>query len=108
MIIIWHALHLPSIPGVPIFHSTDLVNWKPIGHVLERPSQLKLQNCKISEGIYAPTIRYNPYNDTFYMITTHIGGGLGNIIVKTSDPAKRLERSYQAKLRRNRSVYLFR
>ena len=75
-------------PGVPIFHSTDLVNWKPIGHVLERPSQLKLQNCKISEGIYAPTIRYNPYNDTFYMITTHIGGGLGNIIVKTSDPAK--------------------
>ena len=69
-------------PGVPIFHSTDLVNWKPIGHVLERPSQLKLQNCKISEGIYAPTIRYNPYNDTFYMITTHIGGGLGNIIVK--------------------------
>lgn len=22
------------------------------------------------------------------MITTHIGGGLGNIIVKTSDPAK--------------------
>ena len=75
-------------PGVPIFHSTDLVNWKPIGHVLERPSQLKLQNCKISEGIYAPTIRYNPYNDTFYMITTHIGGGLGNIIVKTFDPAK--------------------
>lgn len=75
-------------PGVPIFHSTDLVNWKPIGHVLERPSQLKLQNCKISEGIYAPTIRYNPYNDTFYMITTHIGGGLGNIIVKTSDQAK--------------------
>ena len=29
-------------PGVPIFHSTDLVNWKQIGHVLDRPSQLKV------------------------------------------------------------------
>lgn len=75
-------------PGVPVFHSTDLVNWEPTGHALERPTQLKLQNCKISEGIYAPTIRYNPYNDTFYMITTHIGGGMGNIIVKTSSPEK--------------------
>lgn len=27
--------------GVPIFHSRDLVNWKQIGHVLDRPSQLK-------------------------------------------------------------------
>jgi xylan 1,4-beta-xylosidase len=26
-------------PGVPIFHSTDLVNWTQIGHVLDRPSQ---------------------------------------------------------------------
>ena len=27
-------------PGVPLFHSKDLVNWKQIGHVLDRPSQL--------------------------------------------------------------------
>ena len=27
-------------PGVPIFHSRDLVNWKQVGHVLSRPSQL--------------------------------------------------------------------
>lgn len=29
-------------PGVPIFHSKDLVNWRQIGHVLDRPSQLNL------------------------------------------------------------------
>lgn len=75
-------------PGVPIFHSTDLVNWTCVGHVLDRTTQLRLQNVGFSEGIYAPTIRYNTYNDTFYMITTHIGGGLGNIVVKTKDPAK--------------------
>lgn len=29
-------------PGVPIFHSPDLVNWKQIGHCLNRPEQLEL------------------------------------------------------------------
>lgn len=76
------------VPGVPIFHSTDLVNWRQIGHVLDRPSQLKVQDAGISAGIYAPMITYNPYNDTFYMITTHIAAGLGNIVVKTKDPFK--------------------
>ena len=76
-------------PGVPIFHSKDLVNnWTQLGNVLERPSQLKLFDVGISAGVYAPDIVYNPHNDTFYMITTHIGGGLGNIVVKTKDPLK--------------------
>lgn len=75
-------------PGVPIFHSTDLVNWKQLGYVLDRTSQLKVEDCGISAGIYAPTIRYNPNNDTFYMITTEICGGFGNIVVKTKDPMK--------------------
>lgn len=73
-------------PGVPIFHSNDLVNWKQIGHVLDRPSQLKVQTAGISAGIYAPDIKYNPYNDTFYMITTQISAGMGNMVVKTKDP----------------------
>ena len=75
-------------PGVPIFHSTDLVNWKQIGHVLDRSSQLKVEDTGISAGIYAPTIRYNPNNDTFYMITTQFAGNIGNMIVKTKDPMK--------------------
>ncbi|WP_460767802.1 glycoside hydrolase family 43 protein [Niabella terrae] len=73
-------------PGVPIFHSTDLVNWKQIGHVLDRPSQLKVQNAGVSAGIYAPSIKYNKQNQTFYMITTQIASGIGNMVVKTKDP----------------------
>jgi beta-xylosidase len=73
-------------PGVPIFHSKDLVNWKQIGHVLDRPSQLKVFDTGISAGVYAPAIRYNPNNDYFYMITTEFAGGFGNIVVKTKDP----------------------
>ena len=75
-------------PGVPIFHSKDLVNWKQIGHVLDRPSQLIVHNAGTSDGVYAPTIRYNPGNDTFYMITTQMTGGFGNMMVKTKDPFK--------------------
>lgn len=72
-------------PGVPIFHSKDLVNWKQIGHVLDRPSQLeKFQGQGTSGGIFAPAISYNPYNETYYMITTNVGAG--NFFVKTKDP----------------------
>lgn len=75
-------------PGVPIFTSKDLVNWKQIGHVLDRPSQLKVDKAGFSEGIYAPDIKYNKHNDTFYMITTQIASGIGNMVVKTKDPKK--------------------
>lgn len=75
-------------PGVPIFHSTDMMNWKQIGHVLDRVSQLELHDCGISAGVYAPQIIYNKNNETFYMITTEFSGGFGNIVVKTKDPFK--------------------
>ncbi|HMQ08985.1 MAG TPA: family 43 glycosylhydrolase, partial [Saprospiraceae bacterium] len=75
-------------PGVPIFHSKDLVNWTQIGHVLDRTSQLDVHDTGISAGVFAPGIIYNPYNDTFYMITTAFAGGLGNFVVKTRDPLK--------------------
>ena len=75
-------------PGVPIFHSKDLVNWTDLGGVLDNPETFDTHDCGISAGVYAPGITYNPYNDTFYMITTAFTGGLNNIIVKTKDPKK--------------------
>lgn len=73
-------------PGVPIFHSKDLVNWEQIGHVLDRPSQLNLDGIRISGGIFAPTIRYN--KGVFYMITTLIGAkDGGNFFVTATNPA---------------------
>jgi len=71
-------------PGVPLFHSRDLVHWRQIGHCLTRPSQLPLQNAWPSQGIYAPTLRY--HQGRFYMITTNNSHG-GNFIVQTDDPA---------------------
>ena len=57
-------------PGVPVFHSRDLVNWEQIGHVLNRPEQLHVTYKVISGGIFAPTIRYHA--GVFYLITTNM------------------------------------
>ena len=72
-------------PGVPVFHSTDIVHWQQIGHVLDRSSQLKLNKHGISEGIYAPAISY--HDGTFYMITTLVGSDGGNFFVTAKNPA---------------------
>ena len=72
-------------PGIPIYHSRDLVNWQQIGHVLNRPSQLDTDGIKASAGIYAPTIRYD--NGIYYVITTLIGTQKrGNFYVTATDP----------------------
>ena len=70
-------------PGVPIYHSRDLVNWQLIGNVLDRESQLPLKGATSWLGIYAPTLRY--HDGTFYMITTNVGNG-GNFMVTAKDP----------------------
>ncbi|TVP52076.1 MAG: glycoside hydrolase family 43 protein, partial [Mongoliibacter sp.] len=71
-------------PGVPIFHSTDLVNWRQLGHVLDRPEQMDVEGLQLSEGIFAPTIQH--HEGVFYMITTLVGKG-GNFVVTATDPA---------------------
>lgn len=73
-------------PGVPLFESKNLADWTQVGHVLNRESQVPLKNQKVSGGIFAPDIKYNPKNKTFYMITTNVGAG--NFFVKTTDPHK--------------------
>jgi alpha-N-arabinofuranosidase len=71
-------------PGIPIFHSKDLVHWEQIGHVLNRPSQLNLDSVRVSGGVYAPTIRF--HEGVFYVINTLIGKG-GNFYVTATNPA---------------------
>lgn len=56
-------------PGVPLFESTDLVNWTQIGHVLTRKSQVMLEDINSSGGVFAPTIRF--YKGRFYMVTNN-------------------------------------
>ncbi|TMI66375.1 MAG: glycoside hydrolase family 43 protein [Bacteroidetes bacterium] len=70
-------------PGLPIFHSTDLVNWKQIGNAMDRQEQLDQTNAGVSRGLFAPTIRYN--KGTFYILCTLIDKK-GNFIITAKDP----------------------
>jgi alpha-N-arabinofuranosidase len=72
-------------PGIPIYHSTDLVNWELISYALNNPEQIELGRIKSSDGIHASTIRY--YDGVFYIITTNnVGGEMTNFIVTAPDP----------------------
>ena len=73
-------------PGIPVYHSTDLVNWELIGYALDRPTQADLSRVSSGAGIHAPTIRH--HDGRFYLITTNnINGELVNFIVTTRNPA---------------------
>jgi xylan 1,4-beta-xylosidase len=72
-------------PGVPIFHSRDLVNWTQIGNALDRPGQLRLSQAPSSGGIYAPTLRH--HDGRFWLVTTNASSEGGNLLVTASDPA---------------------
>lgn len=70
-------------PAVPIHRSKDLINWESIGHVLSRPSQVRLEKISSWGGIYAPSIRH--HKGRFYMTTTNVSDK-GNFYVYTDDP----------------------
>jgi xylan 1,4-beta-xylosidase len=57
-------------PGVPIHHSRDLVNWRLIGHVLTRKSQLDLRGVTDSGGVWAPSLSF--HRGQFWLIYTNI------------------------------------
>jgi xylan 1,4-beta-xylosidase len=71
-------------PGLPIFHSKDLVSWRQIGHALDRPEQLPLIGAGVSRGLFAPAISY--YKGTFYIVCTLIDRG-GNFVITATNPA---------------------
>ncbi len=74
-----------SFPGIPIYHSRDLVDWKLVNYALTRPSQADLSSIKSSDGIHASTIRY--HDGTYYIITTNnIDGRMVNFFVTAEDP----------------------
>jgi alpha-N-arabinofuranosidase len=81
-------------PGVPVFHSRDLIHWEQIGNCLTRKTQLDLSGLYEQEnaqsgwtngGIYAPTIRY--HEGRYYMVTT-VFPSRRHFYVWTDDPAK--------------------
>ncbi len=71
-------------PGLPVMHSKDLKNWKQIGNVIDRPSQMDFMGERITRGLFAPAISY--YNGVFYVTCTDIDHD-GNFVVTATNPA---------------------
>ncbi len=71
------------IPGLPILHSRDLVNWEIIGHALKQqePRQL-FDSPQHGKGVWAPAIRH--HNGELYIYWGDPDHGV--FMVKTSDP----------------------
>lgn len=70
-------------PGIPVYHSRDLVNWTHIGNCIRRADEFPYENAKDSGGVWAPTIRYN---DGYFYVTATFDG-CGNFIIRAKDPA---------------------
>ncbi|KAI4738422.1 xylosidase : arabinofuranosidase [Aureobasidium sp. EXF-12298] len=73
-----------AFPGIPIYASKDLQNWRLIGHAFNRPEQLPAFGniTGQQQGWYAPTLRY--HNSRFWIINSCVGADTG--YWSTSDP----------------------
>ncbi|CAI7583043.1 unnamed protein product [Penicillium viridicatum] len=76
-------------PGIPIYASKDLTNWKLASHALSRKSQYPDYNQSIAQtdGIWAPTLRY--HQGTFYVnviYKNNIFNKVTGLIFSTTDP----------------------
>jgi beta-xylosidase len=75
-------------PGLPIYHSRDLVNWRMIGYGIDRPSQLKLRESHLDQlNLFAATIRH--HEGVFYIINTNTGrlSDTRNFVITATNPA---------------------
>jgi alpha-N-arabinofuranosidase len=71
-------------PGIPVFHSRDLVHWTQIGNAIDRPGQLDFKNLGLSRGVFAPDISW--HDGTFYILNTCVDCG-DNFVITAKDPA---------------------
>ena len=76
-------------PGIPLYHSRDLVNWRLIGHAIDRPGMLDFAGLSIDgDGVYAPAGQWHA--GKFYIFNTCVrcGGRIGgNFYVTATNPA---------------------
>lgn len=76
------------VPGLPILHSKDLVNWEIIGHAIKEmvPKEV-FDKAAHGMGVWAPSIRY--HNGEYYIYWGDPDFGV--YMVKTKDPAGQWE-----------------
>ncbi|HEY4329122.1 MAG TPA: glycoside hydrolase 43 family protein [Phycisphaerae bacterium] len=78
------ASSFSCVPGLPILHSKDLVNWTLIGHAFHRYPNPDFNIPRHGCGIWAPAIRF--HNDEFYIVVGDPDNGI--FMTKTRDPFK--------------------
>jgi xylan 1,4-beta-xylosidase len=70
-------------PGIPVWHSKDLVNWTQIGNAIDRPGQLDFSGLATSRGVFAPAISHHA--GTFYIVNT-CADCKGNFVITAKNP----------------------
>lgn len=70
-------------PGLPIYHSTDLVNWRLIGHAIDRAGQVNFSDLGTNRGLFAPTIEH--HGGKFWIVNTCIDCK-GNYVITADKP----------------------
>ncbi|PTS83878.1 MULTISPECIES: glycoside hydrolase family 43 protein [unclassified Caulobacter] len=70
-------------PGIPVWHSTDLVHWEQIGNAIDRPGMLDFKRLGVSRAVFAPTIE--EHEGTFYILNTCVDCQ-GNFLITARDP----------------------
>ncbi len=71
------------LPGIPLLHSRNLVDWQLLGHVIDAGAGVDFKGLGVSRGVFAPTIRH--HRGRFYVISTAVDAG-GNFIVDAQRP----------------------
>ena len=72
------------VPGLPVLHSRDLVNWELIGHALSKQPPFDVfDKVQHGGGVWAPCIRY--HNNQFYIY--YPDPDFGIYMVKATNPA---------------------
>lgn len=70
-------------PGLPVYHSTDLVNWRLVGNAISRSGQVNFTGLGTNRGLFAPTIDHD--GRRFWIANTCIECG-GNYVVTADRP----------------------
>ena len=71
-------------PGIPLFESSDLVHWRQISNVIDRPTELQFDGLSVSRGVFAPSIQF--HRGVFYVLNTAVDAG-GNFLSTATNPA---------------------
>lgn len=72
-------------PGLPVFHSRDLVDWTQLGNAIDRPDQIDYGHGELTGGLFAASISH--HGDTFYITNTCFYCDKGNYLVTAKHPA---------------------